>query len=246
MTLVAASMFASSTFAWFSLNTQVQATGMQITATSENKFLQIVNSATSFSSTEAQTSATATNATKAVKPTTAVKSIESNSVTALDNATVASAIKWAEAYSNNPAVSTQTSGYTDVTVKATASDDTNVYTLINDFKVRLNPDTGVTSANNLCVKSVSITAAEAENANKLLPAVRVLFVCGENWAIWNNSGEASCKESGSVLAATVKDTPETGIKVYIYFDGENVETTTNNATLVSTNGYSIEFKLGID
>ena len=245
MTLVAASMFASSTFAWFSLNTQVQATGMQITATSENKFLQIVNSATSFSSTEAQTSATATNATKAVKPTTAVKSIESGSVTALDNATVASEIKWAEAYSNNPAVSTQTSGYTDVTVKAKASDGTNVYTLINDFKVRLNPDTGVKSANNLRVKSVSITAAEGENANKLLPAVRVLFVCGDNWAIWSTT-EESCKETGSVLAAAVKDTPETGIKVYIYFDGNNDVTTTNNATLVSTNGYSIEFTLGID
>lgn len=245
MTLVAASMFASSTFAWFSLNTQVQATGMQITATSENKFLQIVNSGTVFSSTDAQTSATATIATKAVKPTTAVKSIESGSVTALGSDTNASAIKWAEAYSNNPAVSTQTSGYTDVTDKATASNDTNVYTLINDFKVRLNPDTGVTNATNLCVKSVSITAAEGVNADKLLSAVRVLFVCGENWAIWSTT-EVSCKESRSVLAATVKDTPETGIKVYIYFDGENVETTTNNATLVSTNGYSIEFKLGID
>lgn len=33
MTLVAAAMFASSTFAWFSMNTQVQATGMKVTAT---------------------------------------------------------------------------------------------------------------------------------------------------------------------------------------------------------------------
>lgn len=243
MTLVAAAMFATSTFAWFSMNTTVTATGMQVTAKSDTKFLQIVNSTGSFSASEAQISATATNDKKEVRPTTAVKTIADDALTALDNATTASAIKWAEAFSDDPAVSTATSTYTDVTAKATATDSTNVYTLINDFKVRLNPNTGGKTATNLAVSGVTITATNSKDYLK--SAVKVLFVCDDNWAIWDSTGEKATKETGSILAATVKDTPETEIKVYIFFDGEVTATTTNNATTVGTDGYNVEFTLSV-
>ncbi|MGN1052821.1 MAG: hypothetical protein ACI4SH_05475, partial [Candidatus Scatosoma sp.] len=120
MTLLAAALLGSSTFAWFSMNTQVKATGMQITAKSDNMFLQIVNSTDSFNDSEAQTSATATNGSKAVRPTAAVSAIATDALTALDTSTTASAIKWAEAFSHKPDVSTVESEYVDVTAKATA------------------------------------------------------------------------------------------------------------------------------
>ena len=41
MTLIAAALFATSTFAWFSMNTQVTATGMQVVAKSDNTYLLI-------------------------------------------------------------------------------------------------------------------------------------------------------------------------------------------------------------
>ena len=49
MTLIAAFMLASSTFAWFSMNTQVKATGMQVVAKSDNTYLLISSTKTSAS-----------------------------------------------------------------------------------------------------------------------------------------------------------------------------------------------------
>ena len=245
MTLIAAFMLASSTFAWFSMNTTVTANNMQIKAESKNPYLQIVagTSAEAFKSNEKQDSATATNPEKTVRPTSAVKSFTTTELTALDNATKAADIKWVEAFSNDPALSNKATDYTEVTEKAKATDDTNVYTLINDFLVRLNP-TADKTARTLSVTSVTITAA-TEGKAQLLPAVRVLIVCGDNWAIYSSTGLVRTKVEGSVLSTNLNDTPQ-GIKVYVYFDGEDSATTLNNATAVAMSGYKVEFKLSVN
>lgn len=244
--LVSAVMLGSSTYAWFSMNTKVTATGMTVNAKSDSKFLQIVAGTAGFADDEAQISAEAVNKTKELRPTSAVKAIGADNLTftELAQADKATDIKWVEAFSNDPASSTKNGEYKEVTTAAQASDVSNLYTLINDFKVRLNPKAGANSAENLSVTGVTITSTATVAKNDLLASVRVLFVCGDEWAIWGNGAKVLASSDTSVLAATVTTAP-TAIKVYIYFDGEDSATTTNNATKLSTEGYKVEFVLGV-
>lgn len=248
MLLISAILVSTSTFAWFSMNTTVIAQNMQIKAVSENQFLQIVNNTDAFNNSIAQTEANADIATKNVRPTSAVKAFTTTTLTALTTTEDTSDIKFVEAFSNNPADSARATNYQEVTTAATANDSSNVYTLINTFRVRLNPTTGVSSANNLTVQSVTITATDAEK-EQLLPSVRVLITCGDEWALWSN-GASVISSNTNIIAATVTDdvSPNTAttIVVYIFFDGENAATTTNNATTVGTDGYNIVFTLGIN
>lgn len=248
MLLVSMIMVSTATYAWFSMNTTVVAQNMQIKAVSETRFLQIVNNTDAFDNSAAQTEADADIATKNVRPTSAVSAFTTTSITALTDSDDASDIKFVEAFSNDPATSTRATNYTDVTTAAKASDATNVYTLINIFKVRLNPTTGISSANNLTVQDVTVTATASAKV-QLLPAVRVLVVCGEEWALWSN-GASVASSNSNVIAATVTDdvSPNTAttITVYIFFDGESASTTTNNATTVGTDGYDIELTLGVN
>ena len=244
--LVSAVMLGSSTYAWFSMNTKVTATGMTVNAKSESKFLQIVAGTAGFADDEAQISAEAVNKTKDLRPTSAVKAIGADNLTLteLAQADKATDIKWVEAFSNDPASSTKNGEYKEVTTAAQAADASNLYTLINDFKVRLNPNAGANSAEKLSVTGVTITSTATVAKNDLLASVRVLFVCGDEWAIWSNGAKVLASSDTSVLAATVTTTP-TAIKVYIYFDGEDTATTTHNATKLSTDGYKVEFVLGV-
>lgn len=242
MLLISAVLMGTSTYAWFSMNTTVKAKGMEVKAKADSKFLQIVNENTEFSDAAAQIEAEAVNKTKNIRPTAAVKEVTDDALTALDNTIDASAIKWAEAFSEDPNSSTKTGKYNEVTTQATATSETNVYTLINTFKVRMNPKTGIPTATDLQVTGVTVTATATEK-EQLKPAVSVLFVCGENFVLWKN-GTFTTKVANNVLAATV-GTDATEISVYIFFDGENVATTTNNGVAVGTDGYSVEFTLGI-
>lgn len=256
MLLISAVLMGTSTYAWFSMNTKVTATGMQVNAKAENKFLQIIAGTDAFSDTTAQTSAEAKNASKEVRPVTAVQAVVTtvgaSSITKLttENATsvMAADIKWAEAFSNDPTSSTKATDYTDVSLAAVATEgNTNKYTLVNTFKVRLNAAMGVKTAANLAVQSVTIAATGDTAKNELLPAVRVLITCGDNWVIYNKDGKVvGNKADSSIIAETVTDTTPSVISVYIFFDGEDPATTTNNASTVGTDGYKVEFVLAID
>lgn len=254
MLLISAVLMGTSTYAWFSMNTTVKATGMEVKAKAENKFLQIVAGTDEFSDKTAQTSAEAKNASKYVRPVTAVQAVDdtkdASSITKFtaENATSVKAadIKWAEAFSKDPTTSTKATDYLDVSAAAVATDDANKYTLVNTFKVRLNAAMGVTTANDLAVQSVTIAATGDTAKNELLPAVRVLITCGENWVIYNKDGKVVGKKAeSSIIAATVNATTPAEISVYIFFDGEDPATTTNNATTVGTDGYKVEFVLAI-
>lgn len=242
MLLISAVLMGTSTYAWFSMNTTVSANGMQVKAKAESKFLQIVNETTEFSDSAAQTEAEAVNKTKDIRPTAAVKGVTDDALTALDDTIAATAIKWAEAFSADPSSSTKTGKYKEVTTQATATNDTNVYTLINTFKVRMNPKTGISEATNLAVTGVTVTVT-ATGKEQLKDAVSVLFVCGDNFVLWKN-GTFTTKVANNVLAATV-GTDATQISVYIFFDGENAATTTNNGVAVGTDGYNVQFTLGV-
>ena len=251
MLLISAVLMGTSTYAWFSMNTRVTANGMQVTAKSDSKFLQIVAGTDTFKENEALTTAIAKNPSKQVRPVAIGSAVADDLITELTSTAKASEIKWAEAFSNDPANSTKTGKYTDVTPKATLTTEDNLYTLVNSFKVRLNEKAGATEANDLTVETVKIESTKTTAANNALrKAVRVLIVCGDSWSVWGvGTEEGTPKQLNgssdtSVIAAKVTTTP-TEINVYIFFDGEDGVTTTNNATTLGTDGYKVEFTLVI-
>lgn len=248
MLLVSAVLMGTSTYAWFSMNTTVTAKGMQVTAKSDSKFLQIISTAdgSAFADNTAQIEANAANPSKQVRPTYVMKQGTSETdFVAITKDDASTAFKWVEAFSSDPTSSAKNGNYSNVTALATATDNTNIYTLINDFKVRLNPKTGATTANNLTIGSVTVTSTNTTTANDVLKdAVRVLIVCGDNWTIWKNGSKVLAKGDSNIIASTVTTTA-TDVKVYIYFDGEDTSTTTNNATTLGTDGYKVEFTLTI-
>ena len=251
--VLAISVTAASTFAWFSMNTTVTAKGMSIKAKSDTPFLQIVNASTDFDNTQKQVEASAVNATKDVRPT-AVGTTTGEGATlayvAYAKDTATANLKWVESFSNDPdAYQSEEAAdrkFTDITTKANATDTTNIYTLINTFKVRLNPATGATTANNFQVSKVTIEKTnEGETANELDNAVRVLIVCGDKNVLYKyGASEASLviTDQSKVLADTVT-TDEKEVKVYVFFDGEDENCKTNNALEADSYAVTIEFKI---
>ena len=240
MLLLSAVLMSTASFAWFSMNTSVTAKGMSVTAKNESKYLQIVAGAdTEFHATNAQVEATALNANKVLRPTSLVRKINdgNKSVATYDGSTQ---LVWVEAFSNDPDKSNiaEDNSYIDVSTAATALDDTNLYTLYNIFKVRMNPTTGVKSAGPLSVASVKVTATGEGNAD-LLPALRVAIV-GENFgAIYNSAGTLVYGDA----AITTKVTDESSqVKVFVYFDGEDAAAYSN---AVQSGAYAVEFTLTI-
>ena len=160
--------------------------------------------------------------------------------TAFDGTTVV----WATTYSTDPDAAKTGVGtsnfYTDVTASVTTN-----YALLTEFKVRLKPNSGATSATNLKVTNVAfaaVTQSPDDVTDDLAASLRVLFVCGDNKVVWKNGARVE-GELQSLLASTVT-TSDTTVNVYVYFDGEDDACTTNNA--LTPDDYTLSFTLGID
>lgn len=241
MLLISAVLMGTSTYAWFSMNTTVSATGMKVQAKSDAKFLQI-KSTGAWNNTDAFTTATINAAKKEIYPTQAVKSVAENkkSVETFDGTTLV----WVSTYSTDPSDADAGVGennlYTDVTLDAETS-----YVLKQTFTVRLKPNSGIETASNLKVFSAIFTAVTQEGADiadNLSQSLRVLFVCGDKKVIWKN-GSFVAGSTDSLLATSVTTTDLT-IDVYVYFDGSDAACTTNNA--LTPDEYTLSFSLKVD
>ena len=176
-----------------------------------------------------------------MKPIAVAKAVTNDSITPLDKDTSVDNIKWAEAFSNNPASSTKVTKYNEITTLDN-------YVLLNSFMVRMNPTTGASkSTTPLTITGLTITSTN-ETANDIMKsAVSVLFVCGDNFVLYQGGNyTTSLQITGSTnpLMPEVTETA-TEIKVYVFFNGEDAATTTNNATTLDPDGYKVEFSLSI-
>lgn len=241
MLLISAVLMGTSTYAWFSMNTTVSATGMKVQAKSDATFLQIKADG-DWNNTDAFTTATINSAKKEIRPTQAVKSVaeDQKSVVAFDG----SSLVWVSTYSTDPSDADAGVGdsnlYTDVTKDAETS-----YVLKQTFTVRLKPNSGAETASNLKVISAKFAAVTQENTDitdGLLQSLRVLFVCGENKVIWKN--DSFVAGSAESLLATSVTTSDLTIDVYVYFDGSDSACTTNNA--LTPDEYTLSFNLKVD
>lgn len=173
MVLVAAVALGSSTYAWFVTNNEVYATTASISAQSNAPFLVISNSAITSSSVETNVTTTVSN--KTLFP---VQMVEANDA--------ATTFKWESAYANLSTASTEKAN----TRFVVQSNDVEKYYLKQTFHVGTN---GTTQGQfkNLRVSGVSVTqttVGDPATEGELKNALRVMVVCGEEVAIYDQSG----------------------------------------------------------
>lgn len=242
-------MLVTSSFAWFSMNTNVKATGMTVSAKADQLFLQIAkaNNGAGLNDTEALVEVILNSEKEEMAPVTAAKSAtpddpdtpdtnerELAPLTATDNVLAANSVKWFISTSDSPDSATAKVDYVDVT--SAIDDDTQAYWLINSFDIRLNPAAGLTTAANPLTCSVALSQSSTDEIAK---AVSVLVVCGEN-AMLFSQGASGWTTIGKQLTAGAFSNPAAGyvkVDVYVFFDGENANCKTNNVT---TSSYGVD------
>lgn len=202
MTLIAAVMLASSTFAWFSINTSVTAEGMQVTAQSNSVYLLIsedsdlsrIQGANSTKVTYSGSTALFPSAHKAVTNTTEANTL-SNWYYKTANAPTASMPAGSE---------TELPNFDDYVLRKT---------------VYITVAAGSNDASNLKV-SATITA----NGGTTLTPVTVLVTTATAVAELSTSALSS----DTTLAATITNANVIAVDIFIYYDGNNGEVYTNN------------------
>lgn len=201
MTLLAAAMFATSTFAWFSMNTTVKATGMQVTANTDNAYL-IISTGTTLSGSETSANANVNEALYPVKPVDELSSLNINS-----------AISWGTATSNNPNDANKDAVVTPLDSGA----DLTKYVLKQSFMVGIIENSGTVEYD---LKLKTLTISDTNDG------ITVVVVCGSN--LYSHNANVS---SGAEVLATKDKVTTTGVQVdvYIYIDGSNENVKMANA-----------------
>lgn len=168
MTLVATVALGSSTYAWFVSNNQVTATTASISAQSNAPFLVISNEAIAADTTDTSVTTEAEDA--VLFPV--------QMITAAADAT---AFTWQSAYATAADVATEKTT-TRFTVQAA---DEEKYYLKQTFHVGTN---GTTEGQfkNLRVSEVTVTPGSADDT--IAQALRIMVVCGEEVAIYDQTG----------------------------------------------------------
>lgn len=206
MLLVSALFVGTSTYAWFSMNTSVSATNMQVTAKSDAIYLQIKGEADNGA--YSQKGKAGVNAT--LLPVKHVSLAKAN----LDNAN-----NWQYAYSNDPA--NATGGVTTDSYKTVEEGKLGSYVAKTTFNVKVYASENGETANkayNLYVKDITLP----ESAK----GYKAILVCGDNVIEYTES-KTNQSSAGNILASEVT-TDGVDVTVYLYIDGDQTGVYTNN------------------
>lgn len=252
MLLVSALFVGTSTYAWFSMNTTVTATNMQVKAKSDNTYLLIgkQNNLDTIK-TDGKTSEefTVSDADAKVFPSAPVLSDTEVGYTAADktnvkgedvtvagvkvtDATTAAAVtNWYTASALKPGAAT-IDGSTAAQLKEFGS-----YVIVKNFYLTLS--TGSNKANNL---TVTPTFAQKDSGTDLAACKAVITTSDGGFAILDNSKNGAAVDiKGSNTGLT--DSTVVTVTAYIYVDGNDAQVYTNN--MANLKGASIEFKFGV-
>ncbi|MBR4768787.1 MAG: hypothetical protein IK088_07405 [Lachnospiraceae bacterium] len=275
MLLVSASMMGTSTFAWFSMNTQVSAVGMQVKAVAEDGILISNADKTTWSNT-----ATAKVTTANLVPTstagTTTPAWAHNTSTNADEAQANQAassyedlsLTWSNSNSHGE-------GFVDLTGGTAGSRDSNekIYVLLNEFYIKssgnaLTLGSGQTYAD-LYINDVTVTSAGA--FLKIDNSLRVLVVVGsaayiyapvidqaggtttmtynfkQNTAVtaYDATAAAGFDKTTGTTSIANTDAGATLAQVYIYFEGEDANCKSTNISGVTTQNLSVSVNFGL-
>ena len=248
MLLLSACMLVTSTFAWFSMNTEVTATGMKVTAKADQIFLQI-NNQDNFLDNSSMTTIGAPTATASgsLYPTAVVESFDATAGTVVEFGAGSQAkdtVAWVKNYSS-------TVEDADAAGKYAAIGTVTDYYLVNTFYVRLNPSAGNTTA--LAPLNSSVTL-KTTTSDLIAKSLSILVVCGTKAQLWKQTGENdawvnhgdTALTTGNFTNATDNTSGAVAIQVYIFFDGDNDNCTTKNfKDKVTTEGYEVQVNFNV-
>lgn len=219
MLLVSAVMLGSTTFAWFSMNTTVTATGMTVNATSDELFLTIQYGST-FDKTSVATSATSTATAKSLLPV-AHGTVDAGTGTATAITAAADMTdhtKWYYAYSDSNTTATAKANSAAQVASVAALGN---YIASETFSVGVNDKSGAKKFANLKVTSVTIP----ENKGLVL-----VLVCGTK-VVTFSATSASITENNALTDADGLES--TTITAYYYINGNDKNVFSNNATQIT-------------
>lgn len=200
MTLIAAVMLASSTFAWFSMNTSVTATGMQVTAKTDNAYL-IISAGTALTGKETSANANVSTSLYPVKP-----------VVTLTSGNIGTVTSWGTAKSTSP-----DDANTGAEVTALGEGETfGNYVAKVSFMVGIVADSGEVAHD---LKLAGLTISDLNDG------ITVVVVCGTNLYSHNANVTSGIEK----LADAASVTTGVQVDVYIYIDGSNENVKTTNA-----------------
>ena len=209
MLLVSAVLMSTASFAWFAMNTQVTAEGMEVKAKADSIFLEIKGN----QDTDWDVVGTDMELDGEGNVKTPVELYPAAHKTFAAAADVTTASKWFYKYATDPDTA-------EATGDEEALGSLEGYVYQTSFKVRLNPNM-VKEAANLRVTGVDLP----ENTG-----ITLVLTCGTTvLEDFKADYTASGSDTGKVLLADMGD-DEVTINAYIYIDGENTNVKTNNAS----------------
>lgn len=231
MLLVSAVLVGTSTYAWFSMNDQVTATGLSVTAKTDQHYLIISENATTV---EALHKLTAKNSKTVTLTANGDVQPCVPAATVVDATTAAEVAKWGYAVSDDPsnvnasATTTALEKFDGYVVRKT------VYMTLVENSVNVN---GLTA-------QVAIAAANS----KTITAAKVLLAVstGDDTAVTaveNGAHKFGTTDTTAVDLNTGVITANTLVKVdiYIYLDGTDASIYTNNMTNLDTANITLTF-----
>lgn len=252
MLLISAVLMGTSTYAWFSMNKSVTATGMQVVAKSDATYLLIgsQNDASAIQTGNAKTieltvnnndakvlpCAPALDATEVGYLTTNGKTTAGVAITTagvkVENATTAGAFtNWYTANaltSDNAAIDTTTArqltGFNGYVIQKT---------------VYLTVAAGANAANNL---KVSATIAQKGNGEDVSAAKVLVVTSNGGFAVLSSTNNSNVDIKGSNTNLT--DTTVLTVNIYIYYDGNDTNVFTNNTADLT--GATIDLTFDVD
>ena len=211
MLLVSAVLMSTASFAWFAMNTTVEATGMEVEAKADSIFLEISGAQDKKDGADVWKTVGTDMATDETEGKIIPVALYPASHEITSAADIENKDKWFYKYVNTPDNATEGAGD-----KQTIG-DLDDYVYHTTFKVRLNENM-VQSAANLRVSSITLPADTG---------ITAIIRCGDNFKEFKLSSDAVAQDDGLLLATMGADPVD--IDVYIYIDGTNAKVYTNNA-----------------
>jgi hypothetical protein len=253
MLALSASMLATSTYAWFSMNKSVNVTGFEIQAKSNNTFLLIgEDSKNTADLIQAQTGddltsevVTMASGESSVYPSSPIlpayvsdsattnaaahKYFATGTVVVSNLSTAATPANWFTAQNNDPANSNNSVKNVNV-LNATDSEASTLYDF-SDYVIKrtfyLTLADGSDTAHQLKVTpTIALKSGQSEGVTDI-SAVKVLVAVGSNYQILSTS-TSGAQSLYSTADFNITDTTATQVDVYVYYDGEESAVYTNN------------------
>ncbi len=236
MLLVSVAMLGTSTFAWFSMNKEVKATGMQITAKSDSVYLLIMEGEKTAPEVQTNNSASAA----ATNPkNTAMLPAAHETIAKTEDAEAKEANTYSNWYYQTAAKPTESTAETPTAKTKLTTTSFSQYVLEYTYTITLAK--GSLEQGKLTATAKITAQDSATGTDKTIEPVKVLVTTTQKAAEFTTTNMTTAQD---LYAGSITDTTAIVVKVYIYLDGTNEKVYTNNIT--NLDGAKIDLTFNVD